>query len=135
MTAKEYLSQAHRLDERINSKIRQLDELNALATKCTPTMTGMPRSGGGSTSRMEDIIVKIITLEDEINQSIDSLVDLKAEMTRAIEAVTDPDEQLVLQYRYFDDCSWEEIGARLSVSNRTVHRIHGSALQNFVVPT
>lgn len=44
------------------------------------------------------------------------------------------DEQLVLRYRYLDDCTWEEISRMLNVSLRTVHRIHGSALQNFSVP-
>ena len=32
------------------------------------------------------------------------------------------------------NCSWEEISRMLNVSLRTVHRIHGSALQNFSVP-
>ena len=42
--------------------------------------------------------------------------------------------KLVLRYRYLDNCSWEEISRMLNVSLRTVHRIHGSALQNFSVP-
>lgn len=134
MTAKQYLSQAIRMDERINSKIRQLDELNSLATKCTPTLTGMPKNPSGSASRMEDTIVKIIMLQDEINKSIDELVDLKARITRAIDAMKNPEEQLLLRYRYFDNASWEDISMMLSVSVRTAHRIHGSALQNFVVP-
>lgn len=33
MTAKEYLGQAYRLDQRINSKIEQVSSLNELATK------------------------------------------------------------------------------------------------------
>ena len=33
MTAKEYLSQAYRLDQRIDSKIEQVASLNDLATK------------------------------------------------------------------------------------------------------
>ncbi len=44
MTAKEYLSQAYRLDDRINSKIQQVDSLNLLATKCTSTISGMPKN-------------------------------------------------------------------------------------------
>ena len=43
MTAKEYLSQAHHLDQRIDAKIAQVASLNELATKCTATLTGMPR--------------------------------------------------------------------------------------------
>ena len=44
------------------------------------------------------------------------------------------EEQLVLRYRYLDNCSWEEISRMLNVSLRTVHRIHGAALQNFIIP-
>ena len=44
MTAKEYLSQAHRLDQRIDAKIAQVASLNDLATKCSATLTGMPRN-------------------------------------------------------------------------------------------
>ena len=37
MTAKEYLSQAYRIDQRVNSKLRQVDSLRDLATRATST--------------------------------------------------------------------------------------------------
>ena len=37
MTAKEYLGQAYRLDQRINSKLEQVGSLSDLATKVTTT--------------------------------------------------------------------------------------------------
>lgn len=52
MTAKEYLGQAYRLDQRIDAKIAQVASLNELATKCTATLTGMPRSSSPSGSTM-----------------------------------------------------------------------------------
>ena len=64
-------------------------------------------------------MAQLITLRDEIGAQID---------------LQDPEEQLVLRYRYIDNCAWEEIACMLNVSLRTVHRIHGSALQNFSVP-
>ena len=44
MTAKEYLSQARYLDNRIKSKLLQIDSLNELATRCTPSYSDMPKS-------------------------------------------------------------------------------------------
>ena len=44
MTAKEYLLQAHYLDERITSKTQQIASLNELATRCTSTISDMPKS-------------------------------------------------------------------------------------------
>ena len=75
MTAKEYLSQARFLDNRINSKIQQVSSLNELATKCTATISDMPKSQSISNSRLEDTVVKIVDLQEEINRDIDRLVD------------------------------------------------------------
>ena len=37
-----------------------------------------------------------------------------------------------MKYRYLKNESWEDISYDLNVSYRTVHRIHASALNNFV---
>ena len=70
MTAKEYLQQGYRLDQRINSKIAQVTTLRELATKATSTLSDMPGSATPNTHRMEDIIVKMVDLETEINSDI-----------------------------------------------------------------
>ena len=77
MNAKEYLKQAFYLDKRINSKLEQVESLNALATKATSTLSDMPKSPNRGSSKLEDTIVKIIDLQEEINRDIDKLVDLK----------------------------------------------------------
>lgn len=73
MTVKEYLGQAYRIDQRINSKLEQVGSLRALATKATSTMSDTPPSGSRNVQSMESIIVKIIDLENEINEDIDML--------------------------------------------------------------
>ena len=90
MTAKEYLGQAYRLDQRINSKLEQVLSLRDLTTKATATMSDMPGGGSRNVYKMQDIIGKIIDLENEINADIDQLVDLKREMVAAIKAVENP---------------------------------------------
>ena len=87
MTAKEYLSQARYLDARINTKIKQLEALNTLATSATSVLTGMPHSPNKATSKMADIVDKIVDLQAEINRDIDALVDLKCEMRSKLEMV------------------------------------------------
>ena len=80
MTAKEYLQQARFLDQRIDSKIAQVASLNDLATKCSATLTGMPRNPNRGGSTMADAVCKIVDLQAEINRDIDRLVDLKREI-------------------------------------------------------
>ena len=65
---------------------------------------------------------------------IERLVDLKAEISGAISQLANVDEQLLLRFRYINNYGWEKIAVLMSVSMRTVHRIHASALRDFQPP-
>ena len=129
MTAKEYLGQAYRLDQRINSKVEQLSVLNDLATKATSTLSGMPHSPNKGTSHFEGTVAKIVDLQREINQDIDKLVDLKAEITAKINAVENVDYRLILERRYLCWASWPEIAVEMNISNRWLFHLHDLALE------
>lgn len=136
MTAKEYLNQARHLDALINCRLREIDYWRDLSSSVSGTrFDGMLHSPNRPT---EAPFVRCLEKIDEIQRSVEEkityLVRLKEEINTAIDKLENRDEQLVLRYRYLDDCTWEEISRMLNVSLRTVHRIHGSALQNFSVP-
>lgn len=126
--AKTYLSQAYRIDCRINSKIEQIGSLRDLATKATSTLSDMPRSASPNLNRMEDIILKIITLEQEINADIDELVDLKHDITHLIKRVQNPEYQTVLELRYLCFKPWEQIAVDMSYSIHHLYKLHNQAL-------
>ena len=134
MTAKEYLGQAYRLDQRIDAKLEQVSNLRALATKATATISDMPRSSSPNLQHMESTILKIIDLEQEINEDIDRLVDLKKEITAAIKAVTAPEYQMVLELRYLFYKRWEEIAVSMNYTTANVFLLHGKALREIHVP-
>lgn len=134
MTAKEYLSQAYRLDKRIDLKIEQLKSLNLLATKCTSTLSDMPKSQSISNSRLEDTVVKIVDLQEEINRDIDSLVDLKRDIVRTIKSVQNPEYQIILELRYLCFKTWEEIAVQMNCSIDNVFKIRKNALKSVVIP-
>lgn len=134
MTAREYLGQAYRLDQRINSKLEQVSSLHALATKATSTISDMPGSPNRNNNRMEDIVVKIIELENEINADIDLLVTFKKEVPLVIESVNNMDERMVLRYRYVHNFTWSKIGDELNADERTVRRWHKLALAHIMIP-
>lgn len=136
MTAKEYLRQAYRLNELIDSRIMELERLRDYSTRLTScSFEGERISKSRSTEApFAKIIEKILDLEKVINRDIDRHVDLKTEMNAAIDRVSNVDERLLLRYRYLNNYNWDEIAQLLNVSGRTVHRIHSSALYNFSVP-
>lgn len=135
MTAKEYLNQARHLDALINCRLREIDYWKDLSSGISGS-SFEPHYNPNKPA--EAPFVKCLEKIDEIQRSVEEkvayLVRLKGEINTAIDVLESRDEQLVLRYRYLDDCTWEEISRMLNVSLRTVHRIHGSALQNFTVP-
>jgi len=134
MTAQEYLGQAYRLDQRINSKLDQVAKLNELAMKCTYNLTGLPRNPNHGTSAMSDVIAKIVDLQAEINRDIDALVDLKRDMVRAIKAVDNTEYQTLLELRYLCFKTWEQIAVDMRYRVRNVHILHNKALKKVVIP-
>ena len=134
MTVKEYLGQAYRLDQRINSKLEQVASLNELATKCTSTLTGMPRNPNRGTSTMADAVGKIVDLQAEINRDIDTLVDLKKEIMGVIKAVVNPEHQTLLEKRYLCFLSWEKIAVDMGYDLRYIHKLHTRALDECKIP-
>ncbi|MBR1620134.1 flagellar biosynthesis protein FliA [bacterium] len=131
MTAKQYLRQAYRLNELINSDLKELEQLKELATSVSsPNLSGMPSSG----SRKDEApfvraIEKIIDLEKYINTEIDRFVDLKREIRTVIFQVQDNNQKLCLKLRYMQFLKWESVAEEMKLSLKQVHRIHGDALQ------
>ena len=133
MTTKEYLNQAYRLDQRINSKLEQVTALSSLATKVTATLTGMPKSSNRPTSLMSDTINKIFDLQSEINKDIDQLVDLKREIVGAIRLVTSTESQTLLEKRYLCFETWEQIAVDMSYSIQHIYRIRDRAIDELTL--
>lgn len=137
VTAKEYLKRAYLLDKQINVEISELDSLKAMRGQVQGVFYG-ERIGTNPNRNIEAPFIKTLEkieiCEERINKKIDKLVDLKAEIDTAIDQMEDVEERLLLKYRYLKSESWEDIAMDLNVSYRTVHRIHASALRNFIVP-
>ena len=125
--AKKYLSQAFGLNQRIESKLNQIEELHNLAAKVTAAYSDMPKSPNRDGSRMEDTVCRIIDLELEINQDMLRLV-------RRIKAVENAELQVVLELRYLSYMRWEEIAIELGYGIDNVFRLHRKALAEIKIP-
>ncbi len=100
-----------------------------MATKATSTLTGMPRNPNHATSSMEEAITKIIDLQAEINRDIDTLVDLKRDLSATIKAVGNTEYQTVLEKRYLCFETWEQIAVSMNYAIRYLYELHGKALE------
>ncbi|WP_240671483.1 DUF1492 domain-containing protein [Gudongella oleilytica] len=87
-----------------------------------------PDKNNRNVHRMEDVIVKMLDLEDEINADLQCLIDLKHEVVTIIKFVESPELQTLLELRYLCFNTWEEISVALHLDIRWLHRLHNKAL-------
>ena len=132
MTSLDYLSEAYRLDLRIDSKLGQIASLNELAEKCSSSITGMPHDPSHSVSSMADAVAKIVDLQTEIDGDIHRLIDIKRQIVAAIKAVDNKECQTLLELRFLCGHSWEEVAAKMGYSIQHTYRMRDLALKKIV---
>lgn len=133
MTAKEYLQQLERADVIIEQKMKEQADLEELS-KCVRAIDyGKDRvsSSGTGDAPFVNPVLKIVMLEQEINDEIDKYVDLKRKITGEIQSLQDPQFIKVLFKRYVEYKGFDKIAAELECSERNVYTIHGQALKDF----
>ena len=135
MTIRDYLFQAYRLDQRIDSNIREVSTLRKMmGSISSPVLGDRVQTTRPAEAPFVRSLEKIMALEEKINSEIDLLVSLKEQIRGVIAAVPDTDERMVLSYRYVHNLTWEEISDELNESVSTVKRRHRSALDHAVLP-
>ena len=75
----------------------------------------------------------MVDLENEINEDIDTLVDLKAEIMRRIKRVENTEYQTILELRYLCFKRWEVIAVELGYDLRYLYKLHDQALESFSI--
>ncbi len=133
MTTKEYLSRYRWQNDRINAKLEQVAELRRKAqTVCSGSSDGSHSST--PYDRIGEITARIVDLEREINEDIDRSIDVQRGILTAISTV--PDERLrhLLELRYINFLTLEEIARRMDYSYKQICRLHGKALLQIRCP-
>ena len=134
MTAKEFLNQAYCLNKLIQSHQRELSELEEMgAVISSSNFSGMPSGSRNTEAPFVRQVEKKVDLELQIKKEIENLIDLKKKIHDAIDAVRDPNQRLVLRYRYIEFFPWVKIIAEMNdmfYSERQTYRFHSEGLKN-----
>lgn len=134
MNEKEYLNQAYKLEQRISSKLDLIQSLNDTAMSVTSVLGDSPVGGTRNVHRTQDILDKVVDLENEIQDEICRLIDTKKGIMHTIRAVENVDCQLLLEMRYLCYHTWEQIAVDLDYCMDNVYKLHRRALSMVEVP-
>lgn len=122
-----YLSRYRRLNERIDRLLEEQSRWREMALKITPTLSQTP-GGGESGSPIERPMDKVDELERKITQAIDELADIRMEIEAVLGQLEDDTLRKLMEYRYIDGLTWEQVAEKMHYSWRHTCRLHGEAL-------
>lgn len=129
--AKEYLMKIRWYDVLIDSKLAELQKLNAMVHRITPLMNDAGGAGGENADRLGNTVARIVDLQGEINRDIDAFVNYKEQAKRLMNRMSNPDYYRVLHMRYFQSKSIKDIAKAMKYSYDGMKRFHSVALQAF----
>lgn len=125
---KEKLKEIIYLNDRIDSKLRQLEELKLTRESIKGIDYSIDKVQTGPTSSIENTIIKIVDYEQEISKDMEKLINMKNNASKEINEIQGI-YGTILEMRYLECMRWEEIAYRLNYGIRHVYKLHGQALK------
>ena len=127
MKAQVYLKRIIEVDKLINVKVRELRNLKRLSGLKSSCWSDMPKSKNIS-DIVCDSVCEIIDLENEINKSIDKLVDMKRFAMNKIDSLEDNRIKIILIRKYFHNDTYQKIAIDLNLTYKWVVKLHNDGI-------
>lgn len=129
--AKDYFAQIRKTDRLIQRLTDTVNTLRSGLTSQSYELKPDKVQTSGAKDTLGETIVKIMSLEEDINARIDKLVDMKKEAFTMINRIPDLDQQNILIGRYIQLKKWEVLAAEFDYTTQWLFEIHGKALLAF----
>lgn len=128
MTAKQYLGQIERLDRMISNKTIEIQQVENQLYNIKSIMNDCKVQTSGSKDRLGDSVSKLVDLQNELSNLIDSYVAKRQEIIKIIEKVRETNRYDLLFKKYVEQKSFEQIACEMNYSLVHIKRIHKFAL-------
>ena len=126
MKAKELLKELQDLDMDIQSRIDEINELEA-GLLSSPKWTDV-KVQGGQTRKVDDVYAQLITMKDEIEKDTNVVINRKMELGRMINKLTNPKHRTILRMTYINKGTADSICYDLKMSRTTYYRLKNEAI-------
>lgn len=104
----------------------RVEKAMSQATKCTASLTGMPRGGCGE-SQVERGLDLRLEAKAALKDIQDELTMMQVQLEPVIDLLTDPLARMAVRLRYIDRYSVREIAYRLNYSEQHIFRVLSNA--------
>lgn len=124
--AKELLTELQSLDMDIQSRIDEINELEA-GLLSSPKWTDV-KVQSGQVRKIDDVYAQLITMKQEIEHDIKEIIDRKLELSRLINKLSNPKYRTVLRMTYINKMYVDDICDKMEISRTTFYTWRGLAI-------
>lgn len=114
------------MNKEIQETVERIAEMRASLTSMVSPMSEKVQTS--PTDRMSELMVKVITMENELDRMIDEYADLKATITGEIFSLENEGWQDILYAHYVEFIPWGEIAEKHNMKIKAVLRRKDRAL-------
>ena len=126
MKAKELLSELQNLDMDIQSRIDEINELEA-GLLSSPNWSEV-KVKGGQPRKIDDVYAQLITMKDAIEQDTNAIINRKLELGRMINKLSNPKHRTILRMTYINKMYVDDVCDKMEISRTTFYTWRNMAI-------
>lgn len=131
MKAKELLSELQNLDMDIQSRIDEINELEA-GLLSSPKWSEV-KVKGGQPRKIDDVYAQLITMKDAIEKDTNAIINRKIELGRMINKLANPKHRTILRMTYINKMYVDDICDKLAISKSSYYSMRKVAIEELEV--
>lgn len=124
--AKELLNELQNLDMDIQSRIDEVNELEA-GLLSSPKWA-VDKVKGGQAKKVDDVYAQLIVMKEAIEQDTNEVINRKLELGRLINKLKNPKHRAVLRMTYINKGTADSVCYDLKMSRTTYYRLKNDAV-------
>ena len=124
--AKELLNELQDLDMDIQSRIDEINELEA-GLLSSPKWTA-DKVKGGQSKKVDDVYTQLIVMKEAIEQDTKEVIDRKLELGRLINKLKNPKSRSVLRMTYITKMYVDDVCDKMGISRTTFYTWRNTAI-------
>lgn len=127
ISTKEYFLQIFELDKDIEKITEQLEFLRYKLSSPSSSSIGLGVQQSRNIHASQDLLVKIIILEEELSSAKERLMETEINIRKIIHPLP-PMQRITMTWRYIVRITWKEIAKKMDKSEMQIMRYHKAAL-------
>ncbi|HEM6456096.1 TPA: DUF1492 domain-containing protein [Streptococcus suis] len=124
--AKELLNELQNLDMDIQSRIDEINELEA-GLLSSPKWTA-DKDKGGQAKKVDDVYTQLIVMKEAIEQDTNEVINRKLELGRLINKLKNPKSRSVLRMTYITKMYVDDVCDKMGISRTTFYTWRNTAI-------